>query len=360
MFDWHSVKEFSDLPEDITIQNNEIYRMGMIAIWGPVNSLQLLNNHIHHNTRMDLGTFGGGYGTYVEGNNGIIRGNLVHDNNSVGLRFGCDPGWGCFGWHNSIIENNVIYHNQGRMAHGQGGGSSACDWDTGGYGLIILGATGNIVRNNVIYENRNNEMWGNQMGGNWGIYIHARSPTLPGASNGGGNKIYNNTVWGHDSVYGPFGIKIEDAWGNVSGNDVRNNISYQNGVDVYTGRLGVGSNNLTTDPRFVNPPTGDFHLQSSSPAIDAGLTLSEVPTDFDGVSRPQGSGYDIGAYEFQSGGSLRGDLTGDGKRDLADVRLLIYMLIGQQPKTPEADLTGDGAVTLADVQVLIRLMVGLP
>jgi len=57
---------------------------------------------------------------------------------------------------------------------------------------------------------------------------------------------------------------------------------------------------------------------------------------------------------------LRGDLTGDGTRDLADVRLLIYMLIGQQPTTPEADLTGDGAVTLADVQALIRLIVGMP
>jgi len=58
--------------------------------------------------------------------------------------------------------------------------------------------------------------------------------------------------------------------------------------------------------------------------------------------------------------ALRGDLNGDGTRDLADVRLLIYMLLGQQATTPEADLTGDGAVTLADVQALIRLMVGLP
>jgi len=54
-----------------------------------------------------------------------------------------------------------------------------------------------------------------------------------------------------------------------------------------------------------------------------------------------------------------GDLDGNGKRDLADVRLLIYMLLGQQAKTPEADLTGDGAVTLADLQALIKLLVGL-
>ena len=57
--------------------------------------------------------------------------------------------------------------------------------------------------------------------------------------------------------------------------------------------------------------------------------------------------------------TMPGDLNGDGKRDLADVRLLIYMLIGQQATTPEADLNSDGAVTLADLQALIKLMVGL-
>ena len=60
------------------------------------------------------------------------------------------------------------------------------------------------------------------------------------------------------------------------------------------------------------------------------------------------------------GAPLPGDLDGNGKRDLADVRPLIYMLLGQQATTPEADLTGDGAVTLADCQALIKLIVGIP
>jgi len=56
-------------------------------------------------------------------------------------------------------------------------------------------------------------------------------------------------------------------------------------------------------PMFVSSSTPyDFHLQSGSPAIDAGLTLSQVPYDFDGTARPQGSAYDIGAYEYVSGG----------------------------------------------------------
>ncbi|MEK7147067.1 MAG: choice-of-anchor Q domain-containing protein, partial [Patescibacteria group bacterium] len=45
----------------------------------------------------------------------------------------------------------------------------------------------------------------------------------------------------------------------------------------------------------------DFHLQSSSPAIDKGVYLALVIKDFDGTIRPQGFGYDIGAYEYTSG-----------------------------------------------------------
>jgi chitodextrinase len=57
----------------------------------------------------------------------------------------------------------------------------------------------------------------------------------------------------------------------------------------------------------VNPAQNDFHLQASSPAIDEGLALAEVPTDKDGVPRPQGQGYDLGTYEYESG--QEGDTT---------------------------------------------------
>jgi hypothetical protein len=41
----------------------------------------------------------------------------------------------------------------------------------------------------------------------------------------------------------------------------------------------------------------DFHLQSGSPAINAGLTIASVTDDYAGTTRPKGSAYDIGAYE---------------------------------------------------------------
>ncbi len=67
------------------------------------------------------------------------------------------------------------------------------------------------------------------------------------------------------------------------------------------------ASSLNTDPKYVNPASGDLHLQSGSPAIDKAVpatpTLAQpLPvTDFDSVTRPQGSGYDLGAFEFDQG-----------------------------------------------------------
>jgi len=61
-----------------------------------------------------------------------------------------------------------------------------------------------------------------------------------------------------------------------------------------------GSNNLNQDPLFIDE---DLHLDPASPAIDNGASpaeFQEVPAvDFNGTARPQGSGYDIGAWEEQ-------------------------------------------------------------
>lgn len=61
----------------------------------------------------------------------------------------------------------------------------------------------------------------------------------------------------------------------------------------------IGNPHLTksglTGPGLLTPDW--FRLLPGSPAIDTGIILSQVPCDFDGVTRPQGAGYDIGAYE---------------------------------------------------------------
>lgn len=65
-----------------------------------------------------------------------------------------------------------------------------------------------------------------------------------------------------------------------------------------------GSNSLTniSDP-WVDSANDDYHLASGSALIDAGEDLSSFfSTDFEEDSRPQGSGWDIGADEYVSTG----------------------------------------------------------
>ena len=52
-------------------------------------------------------------------------------------------------------------------------------------------------------------------------------------------------------------------------------------------------------PQFVNAAGKDLRLTPTSPLVGRGIALQEVSTDFAGVARPQGAGYDIGAYEHQ-------------------------------------------------------------
>jgi predicted outer membrane repeat protein len=66
------------------------------------------------------------------------------------------------------------------------------------------------------------------------------------------------------------------------------------------GTLNWGLSNRQANPRFVNPAAGNYRLKVSSPAIDAAMVIG-VMTDLDGVARPVGDGYDIGAYEFHFG-----------------------------------------------------------
>lgn len=65
---------------------------------------------------------------------------------------------------------------------------------------------------------------------------------------------------------------------------------------AYRSLTGQDAHSLFADPRFTSPSVRDFHLSAGSPAIDRGVN-NNVPDDFDGVTRPQGGSYDIGAYE---------------------------------------------------------------
>ncbi len=133
------------------------------------------------------------------------------------------------------------------------------------------------------------------------------------------NKFYNITF---NNIQGTL-FNIDDHYGQVSmsGNEFANcifvGVSSLDVNNTYHRRLknsefswdtnnffnsfsSQGDNPMSVDPKFINPSSGDFRLQSNSECIDVGLTLDEVTTDFDMLPRAQGAGHDIGAFEFQN------------------------------------------------------------
>lgn len=60
----------------------------------------------------------------------------------------------------------------------------------------------------------------------------------------------------------------------------------------------AGSSNLALPASaFGNAASHDYRLAAGASAIDNGVAIPEVSTDRNGTPRPQGAGYDVGAYE---------------------------------------------------------------
>ena len=55
---------------------------------------------------------------------------------------------------------------------------------------------------------------------------------------------------------------------------------------------------------FLSPSEGNYHLKSTSPAIDAGSADDAPSIDIEGTLRPQGAAWDVGAYEFSVGDGI--------------------------------------------------------
>jgi hypothetical protein len=83
----------------------------------------------------------------------------------------------------------------------------------------------------------------------------------------------NNIIWGN-------GFGVESAIALAAGCSISQN--------------GIGGANI--DPLFHSTGRGDYRLQAGSPAVDACNIGADV--DLDGVARPQGADYDMGAFEL--------------------------------------------------------------
>ncbi|MEZ4273531.1 MAG: right-handed parallel beta-helix repeat-containing protein [Myxococcota bacterium] len=235
--------------EGFDIRNQET----AINVWSSYN--RIVGNHVHDNRGQGVYS-----APYTRGSEYIN--NYFHHNGSVDnldhALYLCDD--------DVLVANNVITHSKA-------------------YGLQIAGYS--TVSNMRIYNNvfayngksgailwkdldevafRNNIFYKNAL---WGIASYAAHGT--------------GVVFDHNIFFGnPQGL-IDTT--TSSSEPTRSDFAYT--------RL----KEIVEDPRFINE-TSDYRLSQGSPAIDSGIALSDLEEDMTGVLRPQGLGYDIGAFEF--------------------------------------------------------------
>jgi hypothetical protein len=207
-------------------------------------------------------------------------------------------------------------------------------YDCGADGFALASEAGGLLENVRMYNNiayRN--MFRGLTIGSWGEPGVTEHPMED-------IKIINNTFYRNGQGAWGGGIHIENPDAKnvvVRNNIVSQNLSFQialegvpldsvtvdhNLVDGFRGYVGeiFGGDSVVGDPLFADTSAASFRLLSGSPAIDSGSSIDAPPEDFDGTPRPQGAGYDIGAFEYAGTGIH----TGEDCPVLAPVALLSH------------------------------------
>jgi hypothetical protein len=272
----------------IRIEGFEVYGVGKangsssgFEVYNGGHDVELVANKIHDVGRLCTDTTNGQVGMFIEQPRVTIERNLIYD---IG-RFA--PG------ENGCSPSGISYQNHDHGIYLDGTAESSG----------ISGANNAVVKNNIFYNLKRG----------WAIQIYPGSLT--------GILIANNTF----AFENPYQVGHIILGANLTNSQITNNIFYDPktaAINFYTGtKSGVLINNNITyggvikssspsgvtftanldniDPLFAKVGIFDFHLQSSSPARGAGISLAAVVDDFDGLLRLQLAVSDVGAYQFR-------------------------------------------------------------
>lgn len=282
------------------VENSEFYDCGHINVVSRFNS----NNVIIQNN-----TFSNVYHTPLAISTGshhfTVRNNVIRNYNffpsESTLRAN---GIQILGASDNLIYNNIIYN-----APQNGSGISVSNSQdenfaqannnkifhntiySTGYNGISIGNNGIFGSNNWVNNNqiKNNIIYGIQQYADEGTILHGEI-RLSGydfqGNNGYGNVFENNIIKDFNASTKP-----------IYSRNNRNTAHYRYSVSEFNA-LPFARGNIEADPKFVNPGSGNFSLQPSSPAINAAPCLPEVALDFSNRSRALGGGCTIGAFEL--------------------------------------------------------------
>lgn len=282
------------LSQFVTIRNCSAGHNGRWGILtGFADDVLIEDNVLHHSIAE--------HGIYVSnsGDRPVIRRNVSHDNHAIGIHMNGDASLGGDGViSGALVEGNVLYGN------GVGGGS----------GINMDGVSDSVVRNNLVFDHHSSGISMYRIDGGTGsrnnlvvnntIVVAADGRWAINISNGStGNRLFNNILYTHHSFRGAITIDASSRSGFASDyNSVMDRFSIDGGssrIGLSSWRaLGYDAHSFVAAPddHFVAPGS-DFQLRADSPALDSGTADVAPPVDVDGVTRPQGAGIDVGAYE---------------------------------------------------------------
>ena len=284
------------LCEHVTIRGNTMDANG---VWGVLTGFcddLLIEDNVASNSIEQHGIYVGN-----SGDRPVIRGNTIFGNNANGIHMNGDISQGGDGIiSNATVEDNVIFDN------GLGGGS----------GINCDGVQDSLIRNNLIYDEHASGISLYQIdGGGPSTGDRVLNNTVLIASNGrwalniqdaaANTTARNNILWNAHSFRGSLDISADSLSGFTDDNNaVMDRFTTDGGDTILTlaewqqqTGLDMHSFVATPDVLFVDAGADDYQLAPTSPALDTGETRADVPTDIVGVGRPQGAGFDVGAYE---------------------------------------------------------------